>query len=200
MTDSDAAREAIRRSIRLGYERGDDLADNAHQVADDLDDDDVEQWVSEELEARRSEEESWSEPTDHDRVVAALAELDEAGVIAREDFGATHDDAVANVREAAEDGGDDVLGFVTFSRQDAAAALEHGRLRLTVEAFEPGNRDRVVRLAREAFERQGLRLRFEDAGCVVEVPDWRVRLFSGDADRASLAGWSDLWGEDWEIE
>src|SRR6185312_16617254 len=68
---------------------GDALADNEQDVTDEQ----VHELVDTALAERRHAEQSWTTPTDHDRVVAALDELDRSGIVSRECFGATIRDA-----------------------------------------------------------------------------------------------------------
>src|SRR6185437_16776675 len=93
--------EAVEPQLRTGYWLRGDLADTAADALDrlELDDDEeltkaaIDAAIDAAIAARRAEEIGWRTPSDHDRLIAALAALDRRGIVSREDYGATIRDA-----------------------------------------------------------------------------------------------------------
>jgi hypothetical protein len=192
----------LARELSVGYPSRAQLLE---LVADALDDDEleathatVEALVDGALIERRREEETWREPTDHDRLVAALDELDRRGIVSRECYGATIRDAEREVRLEAERlaATAQVRGTCTFNIQDAEGAASGGLLYLSVASF--GGGDDAAIGAEVAAALRGHGLEVEWSGQMrdrlgVRVPDWRVRRSTGDPQRRTMCGYSDVW-------
>jgi hypothetical protein len=88
----------------------------------------------------------------------------------------------------------------TFNRQDAEGAAAGGRLFLSYASFDDDDDD--VAIGGEvvaALHAQGLEVEWSGESrhrIAVRVPDWRVRVVTGDRQRPTLRGWAEVWGDD----
>jgi hypothetical protein len=130
--DFDDLHEFIRVQVAAGYAPPDAIVDESVDVFADTEVPTpalrgaaqalTEQAIAAHLEAQQS----WPEVTDCDRVDAAFAELDEAGIIARQNFsccGACGTNEIHDELEKAEKAGQPVRGYTFFHIQDTEQAV-----------------------------------------------------------------------------
>lgn len=134
----------------------------------------IEAEVARAFAAKRDAEATWPAQTDVDRLAAAFAALEAAGIIALHRAGNTRSDGISDAAEvyhARRDQGGDARGFVFYHGQDVEAALAGYGLYLAFGSFD-GRDETAAGIAAEivaAVEAQGLRT------------DW-----DGDVDRRIL--------------
>ncbi|WP_426403434.1 DUF6891 domain-containing protein [Streptomyces sp. R-07] len=121
----------------------------------------------------------WEGVTDPERVTAAFAELDAAGIVARENFTCCRSCGTAEI--GAEDGADGARGFVFFPTQCTEGAAAGGPLHLLYGGFDDsaGATAAVGEEVAAALRGQGLSVRWDgDPGQAILVTglDWRRRL------------------------
>lgn len=188
--------------LSVGYPSREHLIDLLGDALDDeeleVDTSTVTELVDGALAERRREEETWSGPTDHDRLVAALDELDRSGIVSRECYGATIRDAESAVRQEAERiaATETVRGTCTFNIQDAEAAAHGDPLYLSYAGLESDDHASIGAEVGAVLRRHGLEV--EWSGQVhdrigVRVPDWRVRRSTGVPQRRTMHGVTDMW-------
>ena len=173
---------------------GDALADDGLEVTDAT----VEELVDGALTERRRDEETWRGPTDHDRLIAALDELDRSGIVSRECYGATISDAESAVRQEAEGiaATAPVRGTCTFNIQDAEGAANGGLLYLSYASFTSREDARIGAEVAAALRGHGLNVEWSGQTrhrIGARVPDWRVRRSTGDPQRRTMQGCSGIW-------
>jgi hypothetical protein len=129
----------------------------------------------------------WPALTDNDRLDAAFAELEGAGLVARQCFGDDVTDAGAGLTcEAApeaREAGREVRGYVFYSEQDTAQAVQTGELGLVCGPIpEPEENyraaaDGIARAVAEVLRRHGLSAQVapDSAGVVLVTLDWMRR-------------------------
>ncbi|MFF9847556.1 DUF6891 domain-containing protein [Streptomyces litmocidini] len=121
----------------------------------------------------------WEGTTDPERVTAAFAELDAAGIVAREHFTCCRSCGTTEI--GAEDGADRARGFVFFHSQCTEGAANGGPLHLLYGGFDH-SAETTAAVGEEvtaALRRQGLSVRWDgDPGQAILVTglDWRRRL------------------------
>ncbi len=141
------------------------------------------------LARRCAEEASWTEPTDHERLLAAFERLEARGILGWEDCGMNTSDARHEVEDAIAELPAPIRGAVFFQRQDAENAAWDGFLYLEhLATSEDGVATEIV----AALRTEGLTVEWKgDLGdrIVVRVPDWRIRRFSGVIRRSLELGY-----------
>jgi hypothetical protein len=178
------ATEVLAWELSIGYASRDELIDFlTDALADDdleVDDSVVGELVDEALVQRQREEDTWHEPTGHDRLVAAFADLDSSGIVSRECYGVTVRDAENEVREEAERIAATavVRGTCTFDIQDAEGAASGGLLYLSYASFASDDDAVIGMQIVETLRRHGLEVQWSGLTSDrigVRIPDWRVR-------------------------
>jgi hypothetical protein len=180
-------REQIRCDVAAGFEDGGKIAEGAVAAFEDQADPafletHVPRLVEEELAAHAAEQRLWPAQTDCDRLDSAFAELDRAGVVARQHFTCCGTCGVAEIdREiaAAEAKGGRTRGYTFYHWQDTEAAVEGYGICLYYGSCEEGEAADLA-IGREIaaeLERQGLRPEWNgELDRRIEVPmDWKRR-------------------------
>jgi hypothetical protein len=130
----------------------------------------------------QDESSSWPPITDCDRLDAAFAELEQCGVVARQNFTCCqtcgHDEAWDEV-EAARERGTAVIGYTFYHQQDTESAVEGRGLLLAYGATERDDAS-LVAVAREietVVRSHGLAVRWDGSvGSRIHVAiDWKKR-------------------------
>ncbi len=106
------------------------------------------------VEAHRKAE-AFPASTDNDKLAAAFAELEGAGIVARENFTCCltcGGSEIGQEIDAAGEAGLGVRGYVFFHEQDTSAALEGGALMLAFGAIEPDDEEATRAIGHEACE------------------------------------------------
>ena len=158
----------------------------------------VTELVDRALAARQREEQSWDGLTDHDRLIAALDELDRSGIISRECYGATIKDAEHCVHDEAMRIAETtpVRGTCTFNIQDVEGASDGAVLYLSYASFATDDDAPIGEEVAAAMRRHGLEVEWSGETrhrIGVRVPDWRVRRSTGDRQRRTMQNCNDLW-------
>jgi hypothetical protein len=142
-------------------------ADEAARIADEYLEQARAEW--------REDAAGWSEPTPHDRLLAAFAALDERGVVvlhAVDDHWAAHD-ALVDL----ESRGAAPRGLAFFTETDVWHAVEHDMLEVNLWHADSANvldTDELLAEAIEVFEANGLPARFDEGRVEVAVA-WQRR-------------------------
>lgn len=127
---ADELREHVRVQVALGYHDADWIADEAASMFE-VDEEVVAPIVDECITALAAE--AWPEVTDCDRLDAAFAGLDRAGVRARQHFACCnrcgHHEMTEDIHLARELGAK-IEGYTFYHRQDAEAVVTSGLLRI----------------------------------------------------------------------
>jgi len=101
----------------------------------------VERLTREAMEAHFLEQASWPAKTDCDRLVAAFSELEQAGIVAREDFSCCCNCGSSEIRDEmknVKESGRQVRGFTYYHMQDTEAAVEGLGIYLSYGADQEG--------------------------------------------------------------
>jgi hypothetical protein len=126
------------------------------------------------------EQETWTGPTDPDRLERAFAALEDAGIVARENFTCCRGCGMSEIGAEADDEAT-VRGFVFFHRQGTRAAAEGHGLSLYYGGFDDSEKTTTA-VGHEvvaALTSSGLSTQWDgDPGKAIDVTplDWRKRL------------------------
>jgi hypothetical protein len=180
-------REQVRCDVAAGFEDGDSIAGIAVAAFEDQADPafleaHARRFVEEELAAHAAEQSGWPAHTDCDRLDAAFAALDRAGVVARQHFTCCGTCGLAEIdREiaAAEAQGGRARGYTFYHWQDTEAAVEGYGICLYYGSCDEGEAADLA-IGREIaaeLKRQGLRPEWNgELDRRIEVPlDWKRR-------------------------
>lgn len=163
---AEEARDIVRRAVRTGFDDREQLIGSAIEMLEDEYDPDavraiVPALVDEELAAHRKAELGWPAITDCDRLDAAFAALEDAGIVARQNFTCCGTCGSAEIWDEigeARDSGRPVRGYGFYHMQDSESAAEGHGLYLNYGAVEEGEdaalavgREIVVTLARSGL-------------------------------------------------
>jgi hypothetical protein len=140
--DVQSLRTRIRYHVAAGYLDPDEIV----EAAVDWLTDEVEPGVAEplartmlaeEIAAHRAAQATWPARTDYDRLSAAFAELNSAGIVAREDFACCQTCGNAEIGDEIAEAGGDPHGYTYFHQQDTEGAVELGELYLCYGTVRP---------------------------------------------------------------
>jgi hypothetical protein len=135
-------RETINRDVAAGFRDPDDIVEGVvEMLADQYDEDelrpDAERLLRRAVKAHQRDQATWSATTDCDRLDAAFAELEGAGIVARQNFTCCQNcghyeigDEIAAARQA----GREVHGYTFYHMQDTDSAVDGGGLYLAYGA------------------------------------------------------------------
>ncbi|MCO5993085.1 DUF6891 domain-containing protein [Actinoallomurus rhizosphaericola] len=142
--------------------------------------------AAEEFAAYRSDQESWPDLLDADRLIRAFRELEMAGIVAREDFACCQSCGTAEIGAEAPEGAG-MRGYVFCHHQDVQAAVAGHGVYLAYGTFG-GDEAATTRIGEEVvavLRRHGLAPDWNgDPGRRIAVPmTWRRRRFG------RLAAW-----------
>jgi hypothetical protein len=165
--DFDGLHDFIRVGVAGGYAPIDEVVDDACALLADAGVDaaavrEAARTVAEQIVAAHREEQSgWTEPTDNDRLDAAFADLESAGILTRQHFACCDTCGAREIRDEldqAEKAGRPARGFTFFHRQDTEHAVDGEDLYLS---FGSADREHDASVAIghevvEALSRHGL--------------------------------------------
>ncbi|MEV5748014.1 hypothetical protein AB0L00_09365 [Actinoallomurus sp. NPDC052308] len=189
--DQDELRNTIREALAIGdldfdaiiedcveYLHGVAEADTVRAAATEI--------ATEEFAAYRSDQETWPDVLDADRLIRAFRELETAGIIARENFTCCQSCGTAEIGGEAPEGAEP-RGYVFCHHQDVQAAVGGHGVYLSYGAFG-GDEAATTRIGEEivaVLRRHGLTPDWNgDSGRRIAVPlTWRRRRFG------RLAAW-----------
>jgi hypothetical protein len=182
ITKLDQLRDYARLQLRAGILRGSDLrADIRSAVGDELPsasdpDGMVDAWLQAAAAELARDQLSWPHSTDHDRLEAAFADLEGAGVVvlrACDD----HWSANAELKRRAE-AGVPPTGIAWFTPPDVWHAIDNGMLEINVWHSDTANvapGDDLLGTVLMALAKQGLSAHF-DEGRIEVAAFWQRRL------------------------
>jgi hypothetical protein len=134
---------------------------------------------------QRSDEKSWSGMTDCDRLDAAFAELEGAGIIARQDYWCCQTcgcSAAADEMRELSEAGQPIRGYTFYHAQDTERGVDGAGVFLSFGAASPDDADwlSVARDVVAVLERYGLKPRWNRTlEQRINVPlEWRRRRFT----------------------
>ncbi|MEV5974790.1 hypothetical protein [Streptomyces sp. NPDC051921] len=176
--------ERVREQLRCGYQDRSRLTRTAQEEVFSPEEYPVSREQAEALVDRlwleRVEEMAgWEGTTDPERITAAFAALDAAGIVAREHFTCCRNCGTSEI--GAEEGAEHARGFVFFHSQCTEGAANGGPLYLLYGGFDD-SADTTAAVGGEVVEAlrgQGLTVRWDgDPGQAILVTelDWRRRL------------------------
>ena len=142
----DELRDQIRRDVASAFYDEDMILKNAADAfADDLDADvlrtQAQQFLREALRAQSQASRHWPDVTDCDRLDAAFAELEAAGIVCRQNFTCCGTCGSAEIWDeivAAEEDGLRARGYAFYHIQDTDAAVDGGGVFLSYGACDDG--------------------------------------------------------------
>lgn len=178
----------LRHAIAAGY---DDAADALKDLEDALEHVSADAGFRAEFatlaaaleQGQRAKEATWSTPTANDRLEAAFAELDAAGIVALQNAGWTQTDGWEEIGEATEHR-QNVRGGVFFHSQDTERAMEGGGLMLTFGVVGEGGAAASAVIGEETaatLRSYGLTVEWNgrvDARLLVKPFIWQKRRFT----------------------
>jgi hypothetical protein len=175
------------RRVALGFDPDDMIVADANDVCFDRTGRDdllpvIERIVAEVSELHRIEQAKWDAPTDCDRIDEAFANLEEQGVVARQNFACCNNCGFAEIWDEVEATENDhpVEGYTFFHFQFTEAAFDHGELLLAYGSVED-NRETFICVGRtivRVLTQAGLKASWkEDAGypIIVSGLEWKKR-------------------------
>lgn len=95
----------------------------------------AEELAAQEIGRHLAEQSGWTEPTESDRLTAAFRELDETGIVARENFTCCQGCGTSEIGAEATD----CSGYAFYHQQDAEAAARSGGLHLAYGILHDGS-------------------------------------------------------------
>jgi hypothetical protein len=157
MLDDDI-RDHLRTAVAIGRDTPDAMIDGVVEyLADEAEPDEVERLarpvLEAELVAHLSAQRSWPERTDNDRLDDAFRALEEAGIVARQDFSCCQNCGSGEIDEVARSY-PRPAGYVFYHAQDTESAAEGGGLYLGYGPARLG--EQVAAKAVEALRAEGL--------------------------------------------
>jgi hypothetical protein len=185
-------RSAIRERLRAGYDDDDEVLSGALDYAGDEFEVDEKRGriiLDEELAALHEEMLSWPATTDCDRLDAAFAELERAGIVARANFTCCSncgESEIGNEMDEAVKQGTSVRGYTFFHQQDTDRAAAGDGGVLLKYGPNPFDENEVVRIGRQIqhiVERNGLRTEWDGSAnrCIEVLLAWKRRRGSSGA-------------------
>ncbi|NUS77751.1 MAG: hypothetical protein HOV70_16330 [Streptomyces sp.] len=131
--------------------------------------------------ARVEEQESWTEPTDPDRLERAFAALERAGIVARENFTCCRNCGMGEIGAEMADREGGARGFVFFHYQCTRSAAEGHGLSVYYGDFDntPQGKAAVGQEVVAALDAAGLSTQWDgnpDTAIAVTPLNWRKRL------------------------
>ena len=133
---------------------------------DDIDDANLNAWVSDVLDRQSAAEADWPDETDCDRLDVALASLLRDGIVARANAGRDDAEAMATVASAYADAGGEaagVIGFCFYSYPDVLRAADGDDLLVSFGEphGDPEGGAHIGRRVRAALEGVGFTVRWD---------------------------------------
>lgn len=149
--------EWINDLVAGGFDSEQEIAESAPEIfEDEVEDaeqlrDPARRLTRESIEKHLSEQKSWPDVTDCDRLDNAFNELEESGIISRQNFsccGTCGSYDIGEPIKEAMDAGRDVRGYTFYHQQDTEAAVEGHGLCFAYGAIEDGE-DAALKIAHE---------------------------------------------------
>ncbi len=182
-------RSFVAKRVNEGFDSEDDiLEESLDYFADDFKDNPLElknqlsKIISELIAEHLEEEKSWKTKTDCDRLDQAFADLEEQGIVCRQNFTCCQTCGHAEIWDEIEllKGELDVSGYVFYHMQDTDRVLEEGRLFLAYGASDNSD-EATIRVAQKVYEvltKNGFKLDWNgslDKRICIEDLKWKRR-------------------------
>lgn len=194
LSEKDEIRAFIARRVAEGFDSEEEIVEEAiGYFSEELGESDelnslVEELACELLEAHQESEQSWQGDTDCDRLDRAFSELEENGIVARQNFTCCQTCGHAEIWEEIEQAKQEERetkpsGYVFYHMQDTERAVEDGALYLAYGAVDNSD-DMAIKTAQkisEILRRNGLDVSWNgslDKRLLVENMTWRRRRCS----------------------
>ncbi|NDJ34543.1 MAG: hypothetical protein GYB64_07725 [Chloroflexi bacterium] len=137
----------------------------------------IERVACQMLEAHRAAQQHWTGLTDCDRLDRAFVALEEAGIVARQNFTCCQSCGHAEIGMEADES---AFGYVFYHNQDTESAYEYGSLMLAYGAFTHEDEDieRVGKQVVEMLRQHGLPVAWNGSihtRIAVQPIDWKKR-------------------------
>lgn len=173
--------------IREGFRTRADIIENLGHVANEshgteVEEDVIARIVDDELLAHYCRQETWTEPTDCDRLDAAFAGMEKRGVVARQNFTCCNTCARAEIWDeiiAVEKDPERVaIGYAFYHMQDTERAVEGGAINIKYGATSDSTAEAVGQHILDALLAVGLDAGWSgsaDDAVQVGLTDWRKR-------------------------
>lgn len=138
-TTIDSYREQIACYVATGFMSRNEIIELVTEMADDECPQEtyrpkIEQMTDEAIRAHTLAQQSWPAVTDCDRLDAAFAELEQAGIICRQNYTCCQTCGIAEIwpeMEAQRDAGRDIVGYAFYHSQDTEAAADGASMYLS---------------------------------------------------------------------
>lgn len=181
----DELRSRAAEDIREGFDTRDEIIENLGHVAYEshgveLPHRDIARIVDTELLEHYNRQETWTEPTDCDKLDAAFAAMEKRGLVARQNFTCCNTCARAEIwgeiTEAEESR--EVIGYAFYHMQDTEGAAEGGTIYIKYGPTTGTTAEEVGHHICDAFEESGLVVGWSgsaDDTIEVDIADWRRR-------------------------
>jgi hypothetical protein len=162
----DELRQTIERDVAAGFLTPDEIERTSLEIySDDMDPallrPEAQKFLRDSLAKHAADQAAWPAVTDCDRLDKAFAELEQHGIVARQNFSDCGTCGVAEIVDeidATRKKGREVRGYVFYHMQDTESAADGGGLYLNYGSVDAGEKAALV-IAGEAVEslkRQGL--------------------------------------------
>lgn len=183
----DELRGWLSAEVAAGFHDADEISEAAGDYFEGTLDADVVQAGTERLlpqllAAHAREQQAWPAVTDNDRLEAAFGELEDAGIVCRENFTCCNNCGSTEIWAEVEDAREvhpGVRGYIFYHMQDTERAVAGGGIYLSYGAVSDA-KDAPLAIARDVVStltRHGLRTEWSgDAGQRIRVDlDWKRR-------------------------
>jgi hypothetical protein len=159
-------RQTIERDVAAGFSTPDEIERNALEIySDDMDPallrPEAQQFLRDSLAKHMADQATWPAVTDCDRLDKAFAELEQNGIVARQNFSDCGTCGVAEIDDeidATRKKGREVRGYVFYHMQDTESAAEGHGLYLNYGAVDDGEKAalKIAADTVESLKQQGL--------------------------------------------
>lgn len=183
----DSYREQIACYVATGFMSRDEIIEQVTEMADDelptgTYRPEIEKMTDETIRAHTLAQQSWSAETDCDRLDAAFAELEQAGIVCRQNFTCCGTCGVAEIwpeMEVRRSSGLEISGFAFYHSQDTERAADGAGLMLCFGSITNKQKPAlaVARRIVETLNRHGLTTQWNEKfeQRVFVIMDWKRR-------------------------
>ena len=186
LLERDDAIDLARERVRGGYESRSEIISSVQDVIrpNYLTHRDIVKIVDKQIKILLKEQASWPAVTDYDRLHLTMLELDQKGIVAREDFSCCGTCGAAEIWDEideARSNGLNVRGYVFFHQQGTESAVDGGSINFSYgSAVEDASEADKVAIGQEladAIRSAGLNVDWDGqlSMCVMVDVDWKRR-------------------------
>lgn len=132
------------------------------------------------VESLMKEQESWRTPTDNTRLEQAFADLEQQGIVARENWTCCQTCGHAEIGAEIEDASVNrpMIGYTFYHQQDTDTAVEGGGIMLAYGATSESNQLQVPKMIANTLSRHGFKVEWDGSTAQrICIPNftWRRR-------------------------